>query len=216
VTRLVAALARLAGHRWPVCLTPAVRAFLERTAHALDVQMDLSTSDGVDAVLLAIGNAAPLAENTVRNSATPTVLRAGYKVNVIPSEAVAEVDARVLPGTEEAFLSTVDELLGAGVTREFIARQPPVDAPLDSPWFEAMARALRAEDPAAVVVPYCMGGGTDAKAFAQLGIDCYGFAPLWLPQGFPYRSMAHGVDERVPVAGLEFGHRVLHRFLAEV
>jgi acetylornithine deacetylase/succinyl-diaminopimelate desuccinylase-like protein len=57
-----------------------------------------------------------------------------------------------------------------------------------------------------------MGGGTDAKAFSPLGIECYGFAPLWLPDGFPYRAMAHGVDERVPVEGLAFGVRVLDHF----
>ena len=85
-----------------------------------------------------------------------------------------------------------------------------------SPWFDAMAAALRAEDPGAVVVPYCMGGGTDAKSFARLGIHGYGFAPLRLPAGddYDYRAMAHGVDERVPVAGMDFGVRVLDRFLS--
>jgi acetylornithine deacetylase/succinyl-diaminopimelate desuccinylase-like protein len=88
-----------------------------------------------------------------------------------------------------------------------VARETPVQAPIDSPWFTTMADALRAEDLAAVVVSYCMGG-TDAKSFSMLGIDCYGFAPLWLPAGFPYRALAHGVDERVPVAGivLVFGY----------
>jgi acetylornithine deacetylase/succinyl-diaminopimelate desuccinylase-like protein len=79
-----------------------------------------------------------------------------------------------------------------------------------------MASALRSQDPDAVVVPYCMGGGTDAKAFARLGIPGYGFAPLWLPAGFDYRAMAHGVDERVPVEGLRFGVRVLDEFLSTV
>jgi acetylornithine deacetylase/succinyl-diaminopimelate desuccinylase-like protein len=79
-----------------------------------------------------------------------------------------------------------------------------------------MAAALRSQDPEAVVVPYCMGGGTDAQAFARLGIPGYGFAPLWLPEGFDYRAMAHGVDERVPVEGLRFGVRVLDQFLSTV
>ena len=196
VTRLVGALHRIAGNRWPVSLTPTVRAFLERTGAALGVAVDLSDVDGTVA---ALGPAGALVVPTVRNSTTPTMLEAGYKVNVIPSTASAQVDVRVLPGTEEALLAEIDGLLGEGVTREFVAHQPPVQAPVDSVWFDAMAAALRAEDPEAVVVPYCMGGGTDAKAFAQLGIDCYGFAPLWLPEGFPYRAMAHGVDERVPV-----------------
>jgi acetylornithine deacetylase/succinyl-diaminopimelate desuccinylase-like protein len=211
VVRLVRALSRLSAYRWPVRLTPTVRAFLERTGAALGVDVDLSDVDGT---LARLGPAAKLAENTVRNSTTPTVLSAGYKVNVIPGVAQAQVDTRVLPDTEAELLTVIDSLLGPEVRREFISRQPPVEAPVDSPWFEAMAAALRAEDPAAVVVPYCMGGGTDAKAFAQLGIDCFGFAPLLLPEGFDYRAMAHGVDERVPVEGLRFGARVLDRFLS--
>jgi acetylornithine deacetylase/succinyl-diaminopimelate desuccinylase-like protein len=170
----------------------------------------------VDATLTRLGAAAKLAESTVRNSTTPTVLNAGYKVNVIPGVAQAQVDIRVLPGTEEALLSEVDNLLGPDVRREFINRQPPVQSPVDSPWFTAMAAALRAEDPAAVVVPYCLGGGTDAKAFSQLGIHCFGFAPLFLREGFDYRSMAHGVDERIPVEALRFGANVLDRFLSTV
>jgi acetylornithine deacetylase/succinyl-diaminopimelate desuccinylase-like protein len=211
VVALVAALHRLATHEWPVMLTPSVRAFFERAGAALGVEVDLSD---VDATLRRFGGAAKLAENTVRNSTTPTVLSAGYKVNVIPGVAQAQVDTRVLPGTHAELLAEVDRLLGPDVRREFIADQPPVQAPVDSPWFAAMADALRAEDPAAVVVPFCMGGGTDAKAFAQLGIDCYGFAPLRLPEDWDHARMAHGVDERVPVDGLHFGTDVLDRFLS--
>lgn len=210
VVRLADALHRIAAHRWPVRLTPTVEAFLLRTGEALGAEVDLSD---VDATLARLGPAASLAENTVRNSTTPTMLDAGYKVNVIPSIARAQVDTRVLPGTEDELLAEIDALLGPGVEREFVAHQQPVQAPVDSPWFAAMAEALRSEDPQAVVVPYCMGGGTDAKAFTPLGIDCYGFAPLWLPEGFPYRAMAHGVDERVPVEGLRFGTRVLRHLL---
>jgi acetylornithine deacetylase/succinyl-diaminopimelate desuccinylase-like protein len=81
-----------------------------------------------------------------------------------------------------------------------------------------MTAALRAEDPTGVVVPYCLGGGTDAKSFATLGIPCYAFSPLGPApdRSWNHRRMAHGVDERVPVAGLEFGHRVLDRFLTNL
>jgi acetylornithine deacetylase/succinyl-diaminopimelate desuccinylase-like protein len=213
VTRLVNALSRLAAHRWPVHLTPTVRAYLHQAGDALGVPVDLSSDDAVDATLARLGPAATLAENTVRPSTTPTVLHAGYKVNVIPGTATAEIDTRVLPGTEDTVLAIIDQHLGHHITREFIGHQGPVEAPIESPWFTAMADALRAEDPDAVVVPYCMGGGTDAKAFSTLGIHCYGFAPLLIPEGFNYRAMAHGVDERVPVTGLEFGTRVLNRLL---
>ncbi|GGP53709.1 M20/M25/M40 family metallo-hydrolase [Saccharothrix coeruleofusca] len=211
VVKLIGALGRLAAHRHPVRLSPTVRAFLERTGAALGVEVDL---DDVDGTLARLGPVGALAESTVRNSTTPTVLRAGYKVNVIPGTASAEVDVRALPGTAEELMATVDSLIGPDVVREQLEAQPPVQAPIDSPWFDAMAAALRAEDPEAVVVPYCMGGGTDAKAFSALGIDCYGFSPLLLPPGYDYRAMAHGVDERVPVEGLRFGTRVLDRFLS--
>lgn len=214
VVRLIRALSRLSEHRWPVALTPTVRAFCERTAKALGLPAELGDPDAVDELVHSFGRAASLVENTVRNSTTPTMFSAGYKVNVIPGTAQADVDVRVLPGTEEALLAEIDELLGEGVTREFTAHQPPVQAPVDSPWFDAMTAALVAEDPDAIVVPYCLGGGTDAKAFSQLGMDCYGFAPLWVPEDFDYRAMAHGVDERVPIDGLAFGARVLARFLA--
>ncbi|MFC0105133.1 M20/M25/M40 family metallo-hydrolase [Kibdelosporangium aridum] len=213
VIKLISALDRIAHHDWPIRLTPTVTAFLQRTGAALGVEVDLSD---VDATLARLGKAAPLVENTVRNSTRPTVLKAGYKVNVIPSTAVAEVDTRTLPGTEQELLSTIDALLGPGITREFVYRNPAIQAPVNSPWFDAMAAAIHAQDPDAVVVPYCMGGGTDAKAFARLGIPGYGFAPLSLPEGFDYRAMAHGVDERVPVEGLRFGTRVLDHFLSSV
>ncbi|TWP49581.1 M20/M25/M40 family metallo-hydrolase [Lentzea tibetensis] len=211
VTRLVQALARISSYEHPIRLTPVVEAFLVGTGKALGVEVDLSDVDGT---IARLGPAATLVENTVRNSTTPTMLQAGYKVNVIPGTATAQLDVRTLPGTVDELTATIDELLGPDVRREYLEHQPPVQAPIDSPWFTAMADAITDEDPEAVVVPYCLGGGTDAKAFSTLGIDCYGFAPLSLPVGFDYRAMAHGVDERVPVDGLRFGVRVLDRFLS--
>jgi acetylornithine deacetylase/succinyl-diaminopimelate desuccinylase-like protein len=77
-----------------------------------------------------------------------------------------------------------------------------------------MVDALKAEDPGARPVPFCMSGGTDAKSFSTLGMTCYGFAPLRLPADLDFSAMFHGIDERVPVDALTFGVRVLDRFLA--
>jgi acetylornithine deacetylase/succinyl-diaminopimelate desuccinylase-like protein len=214
VVRLARALVRIAEHKWPVTLNPTVEQCIVRTGAALGIPVDLSSDDAVDATVAAFGKASKLMENTIRNSSTPTMLDAGLKVNVIPGTAQAQVDIRVLPGTEEALLAELDRLLGPSITREFVARQPAVQSPLHTPWFDAMAAALVAEDPEAIVVPYCLGGGTDAKAFSQLGMACYGFNPLWIPPEFDYRSAAHGIDERVPVAALAFGTNVLDRFLS--
>ncbi|KAB1976883.1 M20/M25/M40 family metallo-hydrolase [Streptomyces triticiradicis] len=210
VTRLAAAVARIGAHKWPLHITPTLRAALTELALLYGVDGDL---DDVDALLVKLGPAASLVEATVRNSANPTMLSAGYKVNVIPGEAVAYVDGRYLPGGEGEFRTTMDELTGPDVEWEFYHHGVALQAPLDSPTYARMRAVIEEFAPEGHVVPYFMSGGTDAKQFSRLGITGYGFSPLRLPEGFDYQAMFHGVDERVPVDALHFGVRVLDRFL---
>ncbi|ELP67534.1 M20/M25/M40 family metallo-hydrolase [Streptomyces turgidiscabies] len=210
VTRLAAAVARIGAHEWPLRLTPTVRAALTRLAAVYGIEAGL---DDVDGLLTKLGPAARLVEATVRNSANPTMLNAGYKVNVIPGEAVAYVDGRFLHGCEDEFRTTLDELTGPDVTWELHHRSVALQAPVDSPTYARMRAAVEEFAPEGLVVPYCMSGGTDAKQFSRLGITGYGFAPLKLPEDLDYQALFHGVDERVPVEALHFGVRVLDRFL---
>ncbi|MFJ6895591.1 M20/M25/M40 family metallo-hydrolase [Streptomyces hokutonensis] len=210
VTRLAAAITRIGEHEWPLRLTPTVRAALTELAALYGLEPDL---DDIDLLLAKLGPAAKLVEPVVRNSANPTMLNAGYKVNVIPGEAVAHVDGRYLPGGEDEFRTTLDRLTGPDVDWEFHHREVALQAPVDSPTYARMRAAVEEFAPEGHVVPYCMSGGTDAKQFSRLGITGYGFAPLKLPEGFDYQALFHGVDERVPVGALHFGVRVLDRFL---
>lgn len=217
VSRLAAAVTRIGAHEWPLRLTPTVRAALRELAALYGVDADTEAAGlDVDALLDALGPAARLIEPTVRNSANPTMLAAGYKVNVIPGSAVAHVDGRVVPGGEAEFETTMDALTGPDVDWEYHHREVALQAPVDSPAFAAMRAAIERFDPEGRVVPYCMSGGTDAKQFSRLGITGYGFSPLKLPEGFDYQALFHGVDERVPVEGLHFGVRVLDHFLRTV
>ncbi|NDL59314.1 M20/M25/M40 family metallo-hydrolase [Phytoactinopolyspora mesophila] len=217
VGALAAAMNRINEYQWPVRLTPTVREALVQIGAALGVKVEPDDAGfDVDAVIEQLGPARRLVESTVRNSTNPTMLEAGYKVNVIPGVATGHVDGRVLPGTEDEFEKTIEELTGPRVDWDYYHREVPLSAPVDSPTFAAMVDSLLAEDPDGYVVPYCMGGGTDAKQFSRLGIAGYGFAPLKLPPEFDYGALFHGVDERVPVQALEFGARVLDRFLADV
>ncbi|GAA3139193.1 M20/M25/M40 family metallo-hydrolase [Planomonospora alba] len=211
VAELCHALSRLASHRWPVRLTPAVAALIRSLEEVLGERID---TDRLEEEAERLGRVGVLFAAQIRNSANPTMLEAGYKVNVVPGSAVAHVDGRFLPGHREEFLETVDRLLGPKVTREFVSLEEAPSAPLDSPFFEQLCAALVAEDPAGRPVPYVMSGGTDAKSFSGIGIRGYGFAPLMLGPDLDYHGMFHGVDERVPVEGLEFGVRVLDRLLA--
>ncbi|NUR04009.1 MAG: M20/M25/M40 family metallo-hydrolase [Streptomyces sp.] len=210
VTRLAAAITRIGEHEWPLRPTPTVWAALTELAALYGLDVDL---DDIDRLLEKLGPAAKLVESTVRNSANPTMLEAGYKLNVIPEEAVAYVDGRYLYGGEDEFRTTLDQLTGPDVDWEFHHRSVALQAPLDSPTYAKMRAAVEEFAPEGHVVPYCMTGGTDAKQFSQLGITGYGFTPLRLPEGYDYQAMFHGVDERVPVEALHFGVRVLDRFL---
>ena len=217
VTRLAEAVARIGAYRWPVRLIPTVRAAVEAIAAAAGTRLPDGALDGglaAEELLALLGPAGALVAGTVRNSANPTMLAAGYKINVIPGEAVGYVDGRVLPGCEDEFRASMDELTGPDVSWEYAHEEIPLEAPPGAPVMDRMARALLAEDPGSVIVPYCMSGGTDAKQFSRLGMTCYGFTPLVLPEGYDYYAMFHGTDERIPLSALEASVRIMDRFLA--
>jgi acetylornithine deacetylase/succinyl-diaminopimelate desuccinylase-like protein len=210
VTALSEAVARVGRHRFPMVITPTVRAFLEQVCDAIGIDFDPENPE------LAVGKLGPIANligATVRNTANPTRLEAGYKDNVIPGKASATIDCRTLPGQAEIFLDQLREVIGPDIEIEHLQQQAAVETEFDGPLVAAMAAALRAEDPAARAVPYMLSGGTDAKAFSTLGIRCFGFAPLKLPADLPFSTLFHGIDERVPTDGLRFGVRVLDRLL---
>ncbi|MFC4337792.1 M20/M25/M40 family metallo-hydrolase [Salininema proteolyticum] len=210
VAHLSRALARISDHRWPVQLSPTVRAALRSLAEIYGTPFD---EDDVDGFIARLGCERYLVEATVRNSSAPTVLDAGYKVNVIPGQARAMVDGRVVPGGTELFEATLDGLTGPNVDWSYHHREVPLTAPVDGPLFGAMRDSLLRFDPEGRVVPVCLSGGTDAKQFSRLGITGYGFSPLRFPEGFAFEKLFHGVDERVPVEALRFGVRVLDDFL---
>ncbi len=211
VVRLAEAVERIGKHEFPIHMTKTLRAFFEALSDVLGV--DLDTTD-LDEAVAQLGPVANMLSAVLRNTANPTGLMAGGKVNVIPGEATALIDGRFLPGYEENFLEEIDALLGEHVTREFEHRDIAVETSFDGAIVEAMVAAIEAEDPGARTVPYLMSGGTDGKAFSQLGIRNFGFSPLQLPPDLNFAGMFHGVDERVPIEGLKFGVRVLDRFIS--
>lgn len=213
VTRLAAAVARIGAHEWPVRLTPTMQTLLAAVAELVGTE---ATPENAPALVEEFGGAARMLGAVLRNSTNPTMLGAGYKVNVIPTEASAHVDGRFLPGFEDEFFATLAELTGEGIEVDYVSNQPPWEMPYDGALVDAMTRSLLAEDPEALVAPYLMSGGTDAKHFTKLGMRSYGFAPLRLPEDLDFTALFHGVDERVPVESLEFGARVMDRFLDEV
>jgi acetylornithine deacetylase/succinyl-diaminopimelate desuccinylase-like protein len=210
VTALAEAVARLGRTTFPIHLTPTMRHLLAEVADVLEIELDLADPE---AALAKLGPIARMLGAVVRNTANPTMLEAGYKVNVVPQTATAQVDGRQLPGFEAEFEAELDAVLGPDIVREVTTGQAPLETTFDGALVDAMSAALKAEDSGARPVPYLMSGGTDAKHLVPLGIRCFGFSPLRLPPDLDFSAMFHGVDERVPIDALDFGVRVLDRFL---
>jgi acetylornithine deacetylase/succinyl-diaminopimelate desuccinylase-like protein len=187
--------------RQPLLAQPLVRVATrpELLGRILRLVPDLGTARSLGALL--------------SNTASPTVVRAGNKTNVIPGVAEVEIDGRTLPGqTDEDFVRELRAVLGPDVELEIIRSAPPtVTEPAASPLYDLIAREIVQREPEAVVVPYMIPGFTDAKQFTRLGARWYGFSPVKIEKGSGIRfaDMFHGHDERVPIAGLRWGVEVL-------
>ncbi|WP_373307895.1 M20/M25/M40 family metallo-hydrolase [Mycobacterium paraintracellulare] len=212
VTAVSEAVARLGRHQFPLVLTDTVAQFLAAVSEETGLTFDTESGDLRGAVE-KLGPMARMLKAVLHDTANPTMLKAGYKANVVPAIAEAVVDCRILPGRKEAFEAEIDELLGPDVTREWIKDFSSYETSFDGDLVDAMNAAVLALDPDARTVPYMLSGGTDAKSFARLGIRCFGFSPLRLPPDLDFTALFHGVDERVPIDALRFGTDVLTHFL---
>jgi acetylornithine deacetylase/succinyl-diaminopimelate desuccinylase-like protein len=213
VTNLAEAVARIGRHPWPVQLTPTMKVLLSAVGELAGVE---ATPENAMELVEEFGPAARMIGAVLTHTTNPTMLQAGYKVNVVPGQATARIDGRFLPGLQEEFVAKMRELAGPSVDIEFESLQAGLETAYDGSVADAMTASILEEDPDALVAPYLMSGGTDAKHFSQLGLRAFGFAPLRLPEELDFTGLFHGVDERVPVDALEFGARVFDRFLGKI
>ena len=190
ITRMAELIGRLAGTRMRQRITPLMR--------------DLLARFGVSAE-----SAPPLFRAMLSNTVAPTILRAGYKDNVIPGEASLVLDGRTLPGEDtESFIAELRSIVGPEPRFELLKSGPPVEASVKTPLYELIAKRTEAADPGAEIIPWMIPGATDSKFYARLGAVCYGFAPVKLEPHTMFGSLYHGNDERLPVEGFFWGLRL--------
>src|SRR6202521_4201106 len=158
---------------------------------------------------IAPDKAPPLFRPMLSNTVSPTILRAGYKDNVIPGEAWVILDGRTLPGEDErSYLLQLRDIVGPEPVLEVVKTAPPVEASPDTPLFDLIKSLTEAADPGSRAIPWMLPGATDSKFYAQLGATCYGFAPVRLEPRMPFGSLYHGNDERMPIEGFLWGLRL--------
>ena len=210
LTALSDAVAKIGKFTWPQRYTETVKILFKKIAQATGKPYDESD---LRPLLKEIGPTARMIGATLQNTANPTMLEAGYKANVIPGSASAVIDGRFLPGYEDELNETIRSIIGPDITIETVSRDIALEVNFEGDLVDAMCNAITKHDPEGIPVPYLMSGGTDNKALSELGIVGYGFSPLRLPADLDFMALFHGVDERVPISGLEFGVNVLADFL---
>ena len=210
LTVISEAVAKIGRFEWPQRYTSTVKKLFTKIAEATGKSYD---EKDLRPLLREIGPTARMIGATLQNTANPTMLDAGYKANVIPGSASAVIDGRFLPGYEDELNTTIRSIIGPDITIETISRDIALEVNFEGDLVDAMCSAILTFDPEGIPVPYLMSGGTDNKALSELGIVGYGFSPLKLPADLDFMALFHGVDERVPISGLEFGVKVLENFL---
>ena len=210
LTAISEAVSKIGKFHWPQRYTETVKILFKRIAQATGKPYD---EKDLRPLLTEIGPTARMIGATLQNTANPTMLEAGYKANVIPGSASAVIDGRFLPGYEDELNDTIRSIIGPDITIETISRDIALEVDFTGDLVDAMCAAITRHDPEGIPVPYLMSGGTDNKALSELGIVGYGFSPLRLPADLDFMALFHGVDERVPISGLEFGVNVLADFL---
>ncbi|MEX2647116.1 MAG: M20/M25/M40 family metallo-hydrolase [Gaiellaceae bacterium] len=208
--RLGEVLRRLDRRQPPIRVTPVTRAFLEAVAAELPRLQALAVRSLLrpaiaERLLPRLGPAFVGVGAMLRNTATATIVRAGEKDNVIPSEAELTLDGRLLPGCEpDDLIRELHELLGGDLELEVIQFDPMPGEP-DLRHYETLAAVLRDFDPEGIPLPYLLIGVTDGRFFARLGIQTYGFLPMRLPDDLVLTDLIHAADERIRAATLVEG-----------
>jgi len=221
VGRMASFLRILEQRRLPVHVTPVTRSMVETISSKLAwpqgmVFRQLLKPQMTNTVLGLMGDKGASFEPLLRNTANPTVIRAGEQINVAPSKVEVDLDGRLLPGySPEDLISELVAISGGELELEVIRHDPGPSEP-DMALFETLKDILRSVDSDGEPVPILLPGATDARFFSRLGIQTYGYLPMRLPPDLEFSRLIHGPDERIPVDAITFGteaiFQLMHRF----
>ncbi|MCH8989768.1 MAG: M20/M25/M40 family metallo-hydrolase [Chloroflexi bacterium] len=218
MTGLARFLQRVQSRQLPVHVTPESRMMFQ----AIGKHLSLPARAGIAALLnprftaIALRLLGPRGRTfspLFRNTVTPTLVRGGEQLNVVPNEVSVDLDGRLLPGLgPEQLVSELAEVAGAGAEIE-VLRYDAGPAGPDLGLFDTLSSVLKEADPEGIPVPMLMPAATDGRLFARLGIQFYGFLPMLLPDTLDFAATIHGPDERVPVDAINFGAGAVYRLL---
>lgn len=205
-------------HRLPVHITPVVREQVRLTAEGLPTPlkqtfMQLLIPALTNSILDTFGAQVRMFDTVLHNTATATTISGGDSYNVVPGQVSVGLDCRMLPGfSPDDIIAELKSAAGSDIEYEVTYFNPGPPDP-DMGLFETLADILKESDPGSTPTPMLFPAVTDARLFARLGIQTYGFTPLNLPPEINFEQLFHAADERVPVKALEFGTNAIYSLL---
>jgi len=220
MAKLARVLQKFNDNRLPYHLLPVVKQmFLLMAENAeppfSDWFRDLTNPDKVISTLEHMGIYGRLFEPMMFNNVNVTVVKAGHKTNVIPSEVYLEMDVRILPGqTDKDVIREINDLVGNDLDLEILSYSPNDRLP-DMTLFDSFAKVLKDLDEDGVPIPLLLAASTDARHFDKIGIQTYGFIPMNLPENFDMLQYIHAADERIPLSSFRFGLKAIQNFLMQ-
>lgn len=218
--KLVRALSHIVNEPPAPTVLPAVREFFQSVAarepepwRTYFKEIDQSVKDPKKYSELLTDK---LRSSMLRNTVSLTVLNAGYKTNVIPAEATAELDCRILPGvTKEAFIDEIKNKIKDPSIEVSVLDWVHADAsPTNTDLYAAIKAVAAEEQPGVPVVPVVVPWFTDAHWFRELGTVAYGFEPCEIDP--THLATMHGKNERIPVKNFRDSIRRLHKIVARI
>ena len=221
VGRMASFLRRLEQRRLPVHVTPVTRSMVETISSKLAwpqgmVFRQLLKPQMTNTVLGLMGDKGASFEPLLRNTANPTVIRAGEQINVAPSKVEVDLDGRLLPGYSPEYLISELVAISGGELELKVIRHDPGPSEPEMALFETLKDILRSVDSDGEPVPILLPGATDVRFFSRLGIQTYGYLPMRLPPDLEFSRLIHGPDESIPVDAITFGteaiFQLMHRF----
>jgi acetylornithine deacetylase/succinyl-diaminopimelate desuccinylase-like protein len=222
VVHLAEAVAKIGTYSAPVHLTTIVRRYFEGLAPLEDDEIgkwmrSLDAPDRGEHAQRVISDANPLWNSMMRDSIAPTMLSAGVRVNVIPAEARANLNIRLLPGdTIDTLLAELTKLVNDPQIHFEVQPDAGLAAPpssLESDFYATITRVVTQEFGGALVLPFQSTGATDSAQLRLHNVQAYGLMPAPLAEE-DYRRM-HGDDERMPLASFSKGVDVLTKIVTE-
>jgi len=219
--RMIPSLARLLKNTRPMHINPTMQAFFSRLAGHWEILAPYGEDGSLQTLerLVEENNLAalPALSAVVRDTVSLNMINAGVKINVIPDEAEAFLDCRLLPETEgEEFLGFIKDALQDPEMEVdvFMDMERAPASPLDGPYLEAIEKVVLSDYPDAIISPFMLSGLSDSRFFRARGVPCYGIIPARL--GLADLARIHGIDERITVRDVKDGAKFIYDLVVEI